>query len=78
MHANATQLWGRKLRAACREILQRRGPTPLVEIHAQLHREGYAVQHPHPVKALADALGYDTDQGRVRRNQRGVYELIAA
>jgi hypothetical protein len=76
--ASPTWLWGRRLRAACRRILAHRGPLPLAEIHAALHRAGYGVDHPHAVKALADALGYETRLGRTRRCSRGVYELCAA
>ena len=74
---DATHLWGRRLRARCREILRRRGTLSLSELHAELHRCGYAVSSGHPVKALGDALGYDADQGRVQRVARGVYRLRA-
>jgi hypothetical protein len=74
--ANPTWLWGRRLRAACRQILARNGPLPLRDIHAALHRAGYGIDHDHAVKALADALGYETRLGRTHRPRRGVYELI--
>jgi hypothetical protein len=74
---DATFLWGRRLRARCREILRRRGTLPLSELHAELHRSGYAVASQHPVKTLGDALGYDADEGRVERVSRGVYRLRA-
>lgn len=70
-------LYGRRLRAMCLRILARRGPLTLVELHAQLHRLGCAIGHRHPVKALADALAYETELGRARRVSRGVYELVA-
>lgn len=73
---DATWLHGRRLRAACLKILARRGKLTLVELHAQLHRLGYAIAHRHAVKALADALGYETELGRVRRVARGTYELV--
>lgn len=73
--AGASMLWGRRLRAACLAILARRGPLPLVEIHAELHRLGHGVAQAHPVKALADALGYEADEGRVVRVERGTYRL---
>jgi len=73
----ATMLWGRRLRAACRTVLARRGPLPLVELHAELHRLGYGIEHHHPVKALADALGYETREGRTQRVERGTYRLVA-
>lgn len=73
---DVTFLWGRRLRARCREILRRRGALPLCELHAELHRCGYAVASQHPVKALGDALGYEADEGRVERVSRGVYRLL--
>jgi hypothetical protein len=69
-----TKLWGRRLRAACLAILGATGESSLPELHAHLHHRGYEVDSAHPVKALADALGYETDQGRARRIARGVYE----
>ena len=72
---DATLLWGRRLRARCREILRRHGSLALPDLHAELHRCGYAIDHRYPVKALGDALGYEADQGRVRRVSRGVYRL---
>jgi hypothetical protein len=72
---NAVALWGRRLRTACLAILERCGPLPLVELHAELHRRGYVLANPNHVKALADALGHEADNGRVRRIRRGVYEL---
>lgn len=68
-------LWGRRLRSACRALLARLGETTLVELHATLHRLGYAISSRTPVKALADALGYDADEGHVVRVRRGVYAL---
>jgi hypothetical protein len=73
---DATMLWGRRLRAVCRSLMAGGGAVPLGELHAELHRRGYGVDHPYPVKALADALGYETMLGRTRRVARGVYELI--
>jgi hypothetical protein len=72
----AVFLRGRRLRALCLAILARLGPLPLPELHALLHRHGFAVAHDHPVKALADALGHEADGGRARRIARGVYELV--
>lgn len=71
----ATFLWGRRLRSACRALLGRLEHATLVELHALLHRLGYAISGRHPVKALADALGYDADIGLVRRVRRGTYAL---
>lgn len=78
LSGRASMLWGRRLRAACLAILARRGPLPLVEIHAELHRLGYGIAQAHPVKTLADALGYEADQGRVVRVERGTYRLSPA
>ncbi len=74
----ASMLWGRRLRSACLAVLARRGPLPLVEIHAELHRLGLGVAQSKPVKALADALGYEADQGRVVRVERGTYRLASS
>lgn len=73
---DATYLYGRRLRAACLAILTRLGPhpTPLTELHALLHRHHFAIASRHPVKALADALGYETEQGHTQRNGRGLYQ----
>lgn len=71
--SGSTKLWGRRLRAACLAILRSAGETTLAELHALLHHQGFEVESPHPVKALADALGYETDQGRAHRAARGVY-----
>jgi len=73
--ADVTYLWGRRLRARCREILSRHGAVALADLHAELHRLGYAVASQYPVKALGDALGYEADEGRVDRVARGVYQL---
>ncbi len=74
--ANAQRLYGRRLRATCLDVLSRLGSLALVELHAHLHRLGMVVDHRHPVKALADALGYEADRGRAARTARGVYELV--
>ena len=44
----------------------------LVELHRELHLNGYAIASRHPVKRLADALGYEHLKGRARRVERGV------
>lgn len=75
---DTTWLWGRRLRSVCRALLAAGGPTDLVTLHARLHRQGYGVAGNNPVKALADALGYETDEGRVCRERRGVYRLVGA
>lgn len=76
---DARQLWGRRLRSMCLAILRvHRAPLRLVDLHAELHRRGFVVASDQPVKALADALGYERLEGRVRRVERGVYELLPA
>ncbi|MCC6436720.1 MAG: hypothetical protein IT196_16910 [Acidimicrobiales bacterium] len=55
--------------------MSRLGAVSLAELHAVLHRLGYAVAGANTVKTLADALGYEHDAGRVRRVRRGVYEF---
>src|SRR5262249_29737674 len=72
---NAHPLWGRHLRSGCLAVLARhQRPMTLVEIHRELHLNGYAIASRHPVKRLADALGYETINGRARRVRRGVYD----
>ncbi len=66
-------LYGRRLRAVCLAVLARLGPTALPDLHAHLHRLGFGINHPHAVKALAEAMGYETDAGRAVRLSRGVY-----
>lgn len=70
---DVSYLWGRRLRSSCRAILALLGEASLSELHATLHRLGYAVSSRTPVKALADALGYDADDGHVVRVRRGIY-----
>jgi hypothetical protein len=74
----AVQLWGRRLRRLCLALLHRLGPLSLVELHAQIHRHRFAVGSLTPVKALADALGYETDAGRAQRVRRGTYRTLVA
>jgi len=74
---DARTLWGRRLRSVCLGLLRIHGaPMRLVDLHALLHRRGFVVASSHPVKALADALGYERIEGRVRRTARGIYELV--
>lgn len=72
---DATPLWGRRLRSVCITLLRRSGRLSLVDLHVLLHRHGYVLANETHVKALADAMGYEADQGRVRRVHRGVYEV---
>lgn len=75
---DATPLRGRRLRAVCLALLARFGTQTLVELHGLLHRHGFVVDDGHPVKALADALGYEHDHGRAQRVRRGVYAAVGA
>jgi len=72
----AARLWGRRLRRLCLALLHRLGPLTLTELHAQIHRHRFAVDSLTPVKALADALGYETDSGRAQRIRRGTYRTL--
>jgi hypothetical protein len=71
----AKQLWGPTLRRTCRAVLRRHGPLRLRDLHDALHRYGYVIDCPNPVKALGDAMGYEADAGRVTRVRRGVYAI---
>lgn len=71
--AGAQWLSGRPLRVACLALLHRRGAMALPDLHAGLHHAGYAVASPRPVQALADAMGYEVEEGRAVRVRRGVY-----
>lgn len=73
--ANAIQVNGKHLRWICLVLLARHGQQELRDIHALLHQYGYRIAHHHPVKALADALGFEADRGRAQRVRRGVYAL---
>ena len=70
---DSTPLWGRRLRQACVAVLRRTGALALPELHALLHHHGFRVDHVNPVKALADALAYESEVGRAERLERGVY-----
>jgi len=73
---NALVLWGRHLRSAVLAILARNNrPMKLVEIHRDLHLSGYSMKTRFPVKCLADALAYETENARARRVGRGTYVL---
>jgi hypothetical protein len=75
---DAVGLWGRRLRAVCRQVLETaRQPVPLGDLHALLHRRGFFVDSRHPVKSLADAMRYEVGSGRVTRVRRGTYATVA-
>jgi len=75
--ADPDPLWGRRLRsAALAVLLHNRGrPMSLPEIHTALHLRGFVVVSHYPVKALADAMGYEARRGRAIRPRRGYYQL---
>ena len=57
---NAQPLCGKHLRSTALAVLARNGrPMTLVEIHRELHLNGYAIASRQPVKRLADSLGYE-------------------
>ncbi len=73
---NAQPLCGKHLRSTALAVLARNGrPMTLVEIHRELHLNGYAIASRQPVKRLADSLGYEILKGRAKRVDRGVYTL---
>src|SRR3954447_1960566 len=70
----AHPLHGKHLRSTALAILARNArPMTLVEIHRELHLNGYAIASRHPVKRLGDALGYENTKGRAKRLDRGLY-----
>jgi hypothetical protein len=72
----APRLFGRELRSICLGFLARaRSALTLRQLHILLHRAGYLIDHAHPAKALADAMGYEADAGRLERVARGSYAL---
>jgi chorismate mutase len=74
--AKPTLISGRELRAICLVFLRQAGRAlTLRDLHIQLHLAGYAIEHRHPAKALADALGHETDAQRCHRVKRGVYTV---
>lgn len=74
--ADPRRLAGHDLRSVIRSLLHRHGRLTLRELHRQIHLAGYELAHRHPVKALADAVRYETVKGRLRRVARGIYEAV--
>ncbi|HEV7525827.1 MAG TPA: hypothetical protein VGP92_12730 [Acidimicrobiia bacterium] len=73
---NALGLRGRHLRSTVLAVLARNArPMTLVEIHREIHLNGYAIASREPVKRLADCLGYESLKGRARRVERATYAL---
>lgn len=74
-----TWLSGRELRAICLAFLRRtRVATTLRQLHVLLHRAGYGIASSYPAKTLADALGHETESGRVTRTRRATYQIPLA
>jgi len=72
----AIRVRGRALRYAALGTLLRAGRAlTLPEVHRSLHASGFAIDGLHPVKQLADALGYEHRCGRAHRVARGTYEV---
>jgi hypothetical protein len=72
----AQPLCGKRLRCTALAVLARNArPMTLVEIHRELHLNGYAIASRNPVKQLANSLGYEDITGRARRVERGTYTL---
>jgi hypothetical protein len=73
---NAQPVGGKQLRSAVLAVLaeEARAMT-LVEIHREMHLQGYAIESRVPVQRLADCLAYEVTLGRARRVDRGVYVL---
>lgn len=73
IEAKPSPLSGRRLRSVCLALLRKLGPLPLTELHALLHQHGYVIDSRHPVKCLADTMGYEVDHARALRVARGKY-----
>lgn len=71
--ADARVLAGVWLRRVSLSLLQLHGELALRDLHILLILYGFTVGGSRPVKALADALGFELEQGRVTRPRRGVY-----
>jgi hypothetical protein len=73
---NSLPLQGKHLRSTALAILLRNErPMTLVEIHRELHLNGYVIASREPVKRLGNALAYEVVKGRARRVDRGTYEI---
>jgi hypothetical protein len=73
---NAHPVRGPQLRSAVLRVLFRsQRPMTLVEIHREMHLDGYAIASRTPVQRLADCLGCEHRKGRARRVDRGVYRI---
>jgi hypothetical protein len=72
----ARGLSGKDLRSVAVAVLARQARAmTLVELHRELHLNGYAIASRQPVKRLADALGCEAIKGRAERVERAVYRL---
>jgi hypothetical protein len=73
---NSLPLCGKHLRSAVLAVLARNQRSmTLVEIHRELHLNGYVIASRQPVKRLANSLGYESIKGRAKRVDRGTYAL---
>lgn len=69
-------LSGKHLRSTVLAVLARDDrQMTLVEIHRELHLNGYSIASRRPVQRLADCLGYEIVKGRAKRAERGIYAL---
>ena len=66
------QLRGIELRYVLTMALAVCGPKSVVELAAELDRQGFSVDG-RPSKAISDALRWEVAHGRVRRSGRGQY-----
>ncbi len=74
LEPHADVVGGRRLRAVAITILRRHGLLSLRDLHGLIHAYGYCVYGTHPAKNLADAMGYEVEQGRADRIERGRYQ----
>lgn len=73
---DARPLRGINLRVVALGLLQQHRQLTLREMHALLHLSGYVIASPTPVKALADALGYEVTTRRATRVRRATYRAV--
>jgi hypothetical protein len=69
-------LVGKDLRSAVLAILLRNDRAmTLVDIHREIHLNGYAIEARDPVQRLGNCLAYEVEIGRARRTARATYAL---
>jgi hypothetical protein len=74
----ARPLYSAPLRRTCLALLRRHGQLTLRELHILLLLYGFTIAGDGPVKRLADALGYETREGRAVRVRRATYRPATA